>query len=456
MSTTPTTTLQIENNTFTIESDINSILVVNSSISLPSTTTTTTLPEQQQQQQQQMNSESNGYVKHLELELKKLKEQFDETKQENHLIKEYNTHLARKLEDKRRNKTESFNADEDDDDDADSIVTYVDVQNIANKIEYYLIETNKLFKTNVDLNDSMKYLIKNIWSLIAHEYNDKNLDQLKLVKDELVNKLQAPSTTKQKIDSSVNTDNTDTDTDTTSTDMISLNEIESLVTSYKIDAETLKDKLFKQNELIKELKQQFESSTSICKVNEPAEKKDSFSFSPGTSPSDLFLNSRLFNKYSVNTQTQNDDSIQTKETTTAAHQQLPPPPPIQNTSNQNENNVYYLHNLDDFVAIQTNNTYDASLLGNNNQQPQQQPQLQQQQQTNNELVNRDQDDLSTLTNTDETNNNIFLCPCCGSSFDSTIFEANDIFIKKFEKHVQNCDQANKLTCKIFIIFISTS
>jgi len=431
MSTTPTTTLQIENNTFTIESDINSILVVNSSTSLPSTTTTTTTTLPEQQQQQQMNIESNGYVKHLELELKKLKEQFEETKQENHLIREYNTHLARKLEDKRRNKTESFN--EDDDDDADSIVTYVDVQNIANKIEYYLIETNKLFKTNLDLNDSMKYLIKNIWSLIAHEYNDKNLDQLKLVKDELVDKLQAPSITKQKIDSSVNTDNTTANTTTTTTDIISLNEIESLVTSYKIDAETLKDKLFKQNELIKELKQQFES-TSICKVNEPA-VKESYSFSPGTSPSDLFLNSRLLslNKYSVNTQTENDDSIQTKETTTATtHEPPPPPPQIQNTNDQTENNVYYLHNLDDFVAIQTNNTYDASLLDNNNQQNQQQLQ---QQQTNNELVNRDQDDLSTLTNTDETSNNIFSCPCCGSSFDSTIFEANDIFIKKFEKHV---------------------
>lgn len=190
----PSQTLTIDNNTYTLESDSNSILVINTpSISetrpnlnpTPETNPITTSKHDQIMNKSSNNMiDSNGYLKQLESELAKTKQKLEEASQENVLIKEYNTHLARKLE--KKHKT-SVTEDEDDDD--DSIVAYIDVQNIANKLEYYLIETSKLFKTDQDCIDSFKFLIKNIWSLIAHEYNEKNLEQFKKVRDELLNKL---------------------------------------------------------------------------------------------------------------------------------------------------------------------------------------------------------------------------------------------------------------------------
>ena len=56
-------------------------------------------------------------------------------------------------------------------------------------MEHYLTETNKIFKSDNDCSDSIKYLIKNIWSLIAHDYSDTNLDQLKIIRDELISKI---------------------------------------------------------------------------------------------------------------------------------------------------------------------------------------------------------------------------------------------------------------------------
>jgi hypothetical protein len=35
----------------------------------------------------------------------------------------------------------------------------------------------------------MEYLIKNVWSLIAHEYCEESLDNLKKTKDDLISKL---------------------------------------------------------------------------------------------------------------------------------------------------------------------------------------------------------------------------------------------------------------------------
>ena len=181
-STSPTTTLQIEDTTFTIESDANSILVINSPSDLNSNKPQyLNKDEATSTNSSVLMSESNGYLRQLEAELNKTKLKLEEVTQENVLIKEYNTHLARKLE-KKRTIT-------DEDDDTDSIVAYVDVQNIANKLEYYLIETNKIFKTNEDCIDSVKYLIKNIWSLIAHECTEQSLGDFKKVRDELITKL---------------------------------------------------------------------------------------------------------------------------------------------------------------------------------------------------------------------------------------------------------------------------
>ena len=59
-----------------------------------------------------------------ENEINKLVEKLHELKQENFLLTTYNTDLARRLE---------ISANPDKDDDTDSIIEFVDVQNIAKK-----------------------------------------------------------------------------------------------------------------------------------------------------------------------------------------------------------------------------------------------------------------------------------------------------------------------------------
>ena len=132
-------TLQIENNTFTIESDINSILVINS-LQKSDSSAPNSLGVSVQRNSNSM-TETNSYLKQLESEINRLKEklsevmqeketeinkisrQLDEAKQENFLLTKYNSDLARRLE-------TSINPEKDDDD-TDSIIEFVDVQNIA-------------------------------------------------------------------------------------------------------------------------------------------------------------------------------------------------------------------------------------------------------------------------------------------------------------------------------------
>jgi len=126
--------LQIENNTFTIESDINSILVINS---LPKSENSLDVPVQRNSNSM---NENDTYLKQLENEINKTKEklseviqeketeinkisrQLDEAKQENFLLTKYNSDLARRLE---------VSTNPNKDDDSDSIIEFVDVQNIA-------------------------------------------------------------------------------------------------------------------------------------------------------------------------------------------------------------------------------------------------------------------------------------------------------------------------------------
>lgn len=185
-SITPSQTIQIDNNMFTLDGDSNSIIVINTP---PVTQAQASLLSEKLEKNtiatstQNLMNESNGYLKQIENELARVKQQLEEVSQENVLIKEHNRYLASKLEKQHKISTAE------DDDDADSIVAYVDVQNIANKLEYYLDETNKLFKSSEDCANSMQFFVKNVWSLIAHEHNEKNLDQFKQVKDELIQKL---------------------------------------------------------------------------------------------------------------------------------------------------------------------------------------------------------------------------------------------------------------------------
>jgi len=408
-----------------IESDINSILVVNS------------LPKSESSSFEERSvkslNESVNYLKQLETEIKRMKEKIDEVKQEkeneinklveklhelkqeNFLLTTYNTDLARRLE---------ISANPDKDDDTDSIIEFVDVQNIAKKVEHYLTETNKIFKTDKDCTDSMKYLIKNIWSLIAHDYSDTNLDQLKVIRDELVNKIDRANINTQAttMDSAVNVD------------LISNNElIESLA------MENFAEKLAKQNEIIKLIIQKVEET----KNHEPKEQEQQ----PATT-------SKAAKESETVSHNDDDDFVspeneepkleEVKQTEPAQSPQNVEPPvmPEANAAaatTANTNNEFYLHYSNGFVNIQA-----GSLDGT--------------------LLNEDNDDPETLTlpapaqpapvpepaplrtQISQTNTNIFNCPYCNSSFNSTLFETEDVFMDKFQRHVSICNSNSKETC----------
>lgn len=81
---------------------------------------------------------------------------------------------------------------------------FVDVNSlsIAEKIEHHLGETDAIFAittgatTNNDddgtaqFYPAMEYLVKNLWSIIAHEYDEKSLQSTRLIRDSLLGKLQ--------------------------------------------------------------------------------------------------------------------------------------------------------------------------------------------------------------------------------------------------------------------------
>jgi len=429
-STSPTTTLQIEDTTFTIESDANSILVINSPSDLVSNKPQyLNKDEATSTNSSVLMSESNGYLRQLEAELNKTKLKLEEVTQENVLIKEYNTHLARKLE-KKRTIT-------DEDDDTDSIVAYVDVQNIANKLDYYLIETNKIFKTNEDCIDSVKYLIKNIWSLIAHECTEQSLGDFKKVRDELITKL-------NKMDSEIKENMSSSQLGTNSIDLISNVEVETITN----ETNTLKEKLQKQNEMLKELKQQIENSKLKTKekvkeiVKEPVEEpekpdEDDECNSPSSSPTNLLAT--VFQKYMNKEkkgqeqysnekikelslkqdlqETINEPSVHQKviETTTEPKETIQ----IQ----KSKSNDYYLYNSNDFIAVQMN-SMDATLVTDEDMSNQ----------ARNIFTSQLQSEVPTL----------FTCPKCKESFDASSFEETDVFITKFENHISSCNE--RLTC----------
>lgn len=60
---------------------------------------------------------------------------------------------------------------------------------IADKIESHLIETDKIFQDESCFKPAMEYLVMSLWSLIAHEYNERSLENSRMVRDSLLLKL---------------------------------------------------------------------------------------------------------------------------------------------------------------------------------------------------------------------------------------------------------------------------
>lgn len=233
---------------------------------------------------------------------------------------------------------------------------------------------------------------------------------------------------------------------TNSIDLISNVEVETITN----ETNTLKEKLQKQNEMLKELKQQIENSKLKTKekvkeiVKEPVEEpekpdEDDEYNSPSSSPTKLLAT--VFQKYMNKEkkgqeqysnekikelslkqdlqETINEPSVHQKviETTTEPKETIQ----IQ----KSKSNDYYLYNSNDFIAVQMN-SMDATLATDEDMSNQ----------ARNIFTSQLQSEVPTL----------FTCPKCKESFDASSFEETDVFITKFENHISSCNE--RLTCKI--------
>lgn len=157
----------------------------------------------------------------------------------------------------------------------------------------------------------MAFLVKNVWSLIAHKYSLNTLESSQLTKDELIEKLTSAKKYSIEQTQMVN-------------EQASLNDE---MTSLTNNSDVIKEKIVSQNETMKVLIRQMENSKS-CSIkacdqnlaktsNEPFEMvkqtnetdslvTDNDSFSPGSSPSSFLLN-RFQKKLNISTTTTTPD-----------------------------------------------------------------------------------------------------------------------------------------------------
>lgn len=69
---------------------------------------------------------------------------------------------------------------------------FIDVSSLslAEKIEHHLGETDGMFDDDDRFKPAMDYLVKNLWSIIAHEYDEKSLQSTRLIRDSLLGKFE--------------------------------------------------------------------------------------------------------------------------------------------------------------------------------------------------------------------------------------------------------------------------
>ena len=349
--------------------------------------------------------------------------------------------------------------------------TFVDVNFMImnEKLENFLVNANRKLTDKNQLCETMKFLIENICSLIEFEKKSDNVQKLKC---ELLTKIDKyekdfenePTTKQQVIKSNHSQENVSSQTDNNSltsneraTSSISIQESLNLSSFEKLsvslvdelntvraEANMFKDKISKQNELIKILINNFppsqpstsssignnnnnnptSSSESITlnqtlikseedKPNIPVQIKDTnqndndededdYYTSPGTSPTDFVFDriSRIRKQQQIpTTTTTNQIEPRDTETETLTEENVNAP----------TENVTYLYNLNDFIAV------DSTL------------------QYGNQLDNETNNNLN-VPYTSNHQLSIFKCPSCQISIDS-----NQISTKVIYDHVTNCD-----------------
>lgn len=135
-----------------------------------------------------VNEENECY--NLETELKSTRARLAEVSAENEMLKRRLEVRRRRIVSNEQQSTRSLSESE-----------FVDVNSlsIAEKIEHHLGETDAIFAITTGENSdddtakfypAMEYLVKNLWSIIAHEYDEKSLQSTRLIRDSLLGKLQ--------------------------------------------------------------------------------------------------------------------------------------------------------------------------------------------------------------------------------------------------------------------------
>ena len=288
---------------------------------------------------------------------------------------------------------------------------YVDVNCLVifEKIEEHLKETNRIFKDSSKLIEAFVYMVKNFWSLTAYMYSDSNLNEAKLLRDELLRKI-------EEIDCSETISAKENKTESllllttgpslvkSDTDLLSsLNLDMDFLQSCKANTETLQAKLFEQNSILKsflkdievnnfedeklvkleKLKLKFSTENSkiadVSKQNDDAESKSEAdndytscqNFSPGTSPSSFFMNKfdgllkqteninkapSLENEETNKTMMESD--VSKKEITQASSESIPQTPTTITISNNSgaENSTLKVEVV---ASLETNETRNA-------------------------------------------------------------------------------------------------
>ncbi len=246
-------------------------------------------------------------------------------------------------------------------------------------------------------------------------------------------------------------------------DLISSNELLESLTM-----EAFSEKLAKQNEIIKMLIQQVKDSkknqikeqedkatnTTVAAAvtlsknsYELTSNEDNEFISPGSSPSYFMIN--RFQKYLTKQQPSEETKEDPKEIVppqiTQTLEQVVEPTTTKAVVANNvapANNEFFLHYSNGFINVQAGSMDHTLLNEDDNNDDQSTPPLP------SPSLPPPQPEIRAQISQNEASSNIFACPFCNSSFNSTLFETDEVFMDKFQRHIDICNTNSKETCTL--------
>lgn len=262
---------------------------------------------------------------------------------------------------------------------------------LTEKIEHHLLETNKLFTDETKFKSSIEYLIKNFWSIIAYGYNDKNLSKLKHVRDDLLLKVDKVD---KLVSIAIQTQDQKRETSNLINSISLINGLDTELVSVKQETFSLKEKVLRQNELLKAFISEISNVTNL--------HEQSLNKNPDTSLD------------------QEDKSSRMSKSQTS----LGPAEP--ETSINKATHDYYYYNVNGYIAI------DGTLELNE--------QIEKKPSVNGEAESEPSPSASEEVK-ERNESLLYKCPKCKTSVDSA-----SISYETYQLHIENCDADNNLIC----------